>query len=515
MSLYDYFTGQQSWRDYVSNRDLGQRFEKALVKSENRLAIRLNQKDSDRALAEGLGSLEDRLVSGIGDLSYDLHDVSSGIDQLRADFHVLMGDVVWKLEMQTTVLNDILRTLQAPLDTVSKELRARAEDAYRNGWYEEALADFLRSEEKNYQDFMVHRSIGNICLYHLVDLPKAVEYFSKAGKYARPRDTKQAAEAWFFAGVACGLQQDYEAALKHMEEAVSLNENFSEAHYMRASFAGLLGYNHAASESAERAIQGDARYYERCKNDRCFEKVRSTISQLLARLLTAQEAEANSRIASLQQTLARLRQFGVGEASLQKHFAQLQVIEGLRKQAHYVAYRAASSRALESIDASLKDGAANLAQKAKDITAEIARVRAQLTRDVGQAESELSRARRQAENSPTSRGVTYLICAAVLLFGGLRFGLSSPTGVAGLIIGGIVGIAGLGFVMRGGQLTSKVADLESRANRERDRLQPGGDGTLNRLEAERLEAEKNQESIAQMLNDLRSRGASLMLGAAT
>src|ERR1035441_8216898 len=126
MSLYDYFTGQQSWRDYVSNRDLGQRFEKALVKSEDRLAIRLNQHDSDRAVVEGLGSLEERFAEGVGELSYDLRDVSAGIDQLRADFHVLMGDVVWKLEMQTTVLNDILRTLQAPLDTASKEQIGRA-----------------------------------------------------------------------------------------------------------------------------------------------------------------------------------------------------------------------------------------------------------------------------------------------------------------------------------------------------------------------------------------------------
>jgi tetratricopeptide (TPR) repeat protein len=315
--------------------------------------------------------------------------------------------------------------------------------------------------------------------------------------------------------VACGLQQDYETAIKHMEEAVSLNEDFSEAHYMRASFAGLLGYNRAASESAERAIKGDARYYERCKNDRCFEKVRSTMAQLLARLLTTQEADTNSRIASLQQTLERLRQFGVGDASLQKHFTQLQEIERVRKQGHYVACRTASSRAFETIDASLKDGAAKLAQKAKDATTEMARVRAQVTRDVGQAESELSRVRREAENSPAARGVKYLIFAAVVFFGGFSVGVSTPLGIAGLLIGGIVGIAGLGFVMRGGQLTSKVTDLESRANRERGRLEPGGDGTLNRLEAERKEAEKNQETIAQMLKDLRSRGPNLMLGTAT
>lgn len=228
MSLYDYFTGQQSWKDYVNNRDLGMRFEKSLTKVGDHYAVQLSRSERDTAMAEGLGSLENRLASGVDDLRYELQDVSAGIDGLRADFHILMGDVAWKLEIQTSVLNSLLRTLQAPLDTASKELRSRAEDAYRNGWYEEGLADFLQSEQKNYQDFAVHRSIGNIYLYHLVDLSKAVEYFQKAAKYARPRDVRQAAEAEFFVGIAFGLQQNYESALNHMREATSLNENFFE-----------------------------------------------------------------------------------------------------------------------------------------------------------------------------------------------------------------------------------------------------------------------------------------------
>jgi tetratricopeptide (TPR) repeat protein len=413
-----------------------------------------------------------------------------------------MGEVVWKLEMQTKVLNDILRTLQAPLDTASKELRARAEDAFRNGWYEEALADFLRSEEKNYQDFMVHRSIGNIHLYHLVDLPKAVEYFSKAGKYARPRDSKQAAEAWFFAGVASGLHQDYEAALKHLEDAVFLNPGFFEAHYMRASFAGLLGNTRIASESAERAIQGDARYYERCRSDRCFEKVRSAMDQLLARLRTMQGAETDLRIASLRQTLDQLSRFGVG-GSMQEHFAQLWEIEKVRKQAHYVACRTASTMARECAEASLERGAANLVQKADDVTARVARVRAQITRELRENESELANARQEAASHGLAIGVLLLVAAAVVSVG--HFAVESFPAVVSLVVGCAMGIAGVGNVLQTRRLASKVANVESKVNGTRNRLQPGGDRTLSALEAELKEAERNQGSITQMLNKLGSR----------
>lgn len=54
--------------------------------------------------------------------------------------------------------------------------------------------------------------------------------------------------------------------------------------------------------------------------------------------------------------------------------------------------------------------------------------------------------------------------------------------------------------------------LESRTDIEIRNLE--GESTLNRLDAERKEAEKNEETIAQMHNDLGSRGLNLMLGCA-
>ena len=73
-------------------------------------------------------------------MQYEVQRVGEGIDRLRADFHILMGEVIWKLDIQQATLTSILDAIRAPLDTAAKELRLRAEDAYRNGWHEEALA---------------------------------------------------------------------------------------------------------------------------------------------------------------------------------------------------------------------------------------------------------------------------------------------------------------------------------------------------------------------------------------
>src|ERR1051326_6128035 len=143
MSLYEYFTGQQSWANYVSNRDLDRSFENALNTSADQIVVRLNSSDQQQAMAKGLGAIKDSLSDIASDLRYEVTDLSAGIDALKADFNLVMGDVIWKLELQSATLTNILRTLQAPLDTAAKELRARAEDAYRNGWYQEALDDFV------------------------------------------------------------------------------------------------------------------------------------------------------------------------------------------------------------------------------------------------------------------------------------------------------------------------------------------------------------------------------------
>jgi tetratricopeptide (TPR) repeat protein len=312
MGYFEVITGQQTWRDYVSSQQQVKSFEKALQKPAKQLekVIKVgiaNEREYQAALEAGLGAVRGEISYGMNNLanSVDLgvDKLSRGIDQLNADFNLVMGDVVWKLEAQSETLASILKTLQAPLDTQAKELRYRAEDAYQNGWHEEALDDFLESARKNYQDFSVHRSIANIYLYHLIDLSKSLDCFRNASKYALPRDSRQAAEAEYFAGVVCSLQKDTKQALAHLREATELNPLFFDAFYLHASFAGLLGDADTATRSLETAIKGDARYHERAKTSPVFEKVQPQIQSLLDRLMEQIRKEADE----VRQSIEELR----------------------------------------------------------------------------------------------------------------------------------------------------------------------------------------------------------------
>ena len=305
MSLYDYFTGQQSWTNYVSNRDLANRFERAITTSQSAQtrALTVQVGSQERALREGLGSLQYEMGSALDDVKYEVQRVGEGIDRLGADFHILMGEVIWKLDIQQATLTSILDAIRAPLDTAAKELRLRAEDAYRNGWHEEALLDLLESEKKNYQDFVAHRCIANIYFYHLVDLEKARTYFKKAAKYSRPRDARQSAEAEFFAGIAAGLLQGYEGAARHMDEALGLNPDFSEAHYMRASFAALLKQPESACSHLEKAVEADFRYFYRSESDPVFQLVADAHKAVLSKLLIRERKRGELALEALAHTM--------------------------------------------------------------------------------------------------------------------------------------------------------------------------------------------------------------------
>jgi len=308
----DVVTGYQTWSDYISSQQQVQGFDKALQKQTKVLSVALkNQKTRQTVVEQGLGALGSELSHGIADLAgniqFSVDRLAGGIDHLAADFNLLMGDVIWKLEAQSATLASILKTLQAPLDTQAKELRRRAEDAYGNGWYEEALNDFLESERKNYQDFAVHRSIGNIYLYHLIDVSKALEYFLKASKYSRPRDARQAAEAEYFIAIAYSIQRDFKSALVHMQEASELNPKFFDAFYMRAGFAALVGDSFGTTRSLETAIRGDARYHERAKFDPIFDNQRYYVDRLLDGLMKEVTEEAENAKRSIETMHARRR----------------------------------------------------------------------------------------------------------------------------------------------------------------------------------------------------------------
>jgi tetratricopeptide (TPR) repeat protein len=307
MAYWDVVFRRQTWSDYVTSQDQSRAFEDALKAQTKGLTrsnaqIALSQRDYEIALRSGLGALEETISRDMGSLTNTMvlgfNSLANGIDKLNADFNLMMGDVIWKLEMLQDTLNDILQEIRlAEFEREARAFRIRGEDSYRNGWYDRALIDFLEAENRNYKDFAVLRSIGNIYLYHLIDLPKSLDYFRKTAKYSRPNDSRQSAEAEYFAGIVCSVQQNIKDAAAHMLEATELNPNLYQAFYMHSEFAAMLNDPVVAVRSLEKAIRGDARYHERAKIAEAFGNARPQVLSLLDGLMReiTEEARGASR----------------------------------------------------------------------------------------------------------------------------------------------------------------------------------------------------------------------------
>ena len=299
MGLLDVYQGRQTWADFIGGQSAFNAMEElsprqtrdASTDDKSRtLSVGLTARDHQVAVESGLGALNPvrlrRASDGAVKLALGIEKLSGGLESLKADFNLLLGDVVWRLEMQQESLTSVLEEIRlAEFEREARAYRARAERAYLNGWYEEALGDFLEAEKRNYPDYAVHRSIAQIYLYHVVNLPKALEYFLKAAKYARPSDQKQSAEAHYFAGVVCAIERRLEPALEYLRQATKLNPELAEAHYEQSRVASLLSRGEEAVASLAQAIKGDARYYERARSDAAFESIRPQVQILLDQLM--------------------------------------------------------------------------------------------------------------------------------------------------------------------------------------------------------------------------------------
>ncbi len=233
------------------------------------------------------------LHNGFDDLTYKLNEVSVGINELKSAFFWGISDVVWQIEQTNETLRGILSILSAPLDTQAIELRIRAEEAYQNGWYEDAIIDFLESEIKNRYDFSVHISLGILYLFHKIDKSKALEYFEKAIKYARPKSNYYTSYALLHKGLILIDFNRIEEAEEATREAIKLTPYFVEAYYQNAQYNSILKNSEISVKNLEICIKSDIKYLLKSYNDPFFDNIRSNLDELYNRILIAKKTEFN------------------------------------------------------------------------------------------------------------------------------------------------------------------------------------------------------------------------------
>jgi len=261
---------------------------------------------------------QDRVVDEIDratrEITEGLEEITWGLKELQATFEWGFTELIWQIEQERKVLKDILEVLQAPLDTQAKELRKRAEYAYRNGWINDAITDFLESENKNRYDFTIHQNLGNIYLFEKRNSEKALEYYEKAVKYAAPKSSYYASISLLHLGLVRYLRGDFQRAYEATLKAIELSPNLYEAHYQHAQYCAKLGSGHhkEAIQHLRTAIVNGGKYYcVKADSEKDFNVMKKELLVLFEELRNEVQSEAKLEIKEAEGLIHSARLYGV------------------------------------------------------------------------------------------------------------------------------------------------------------------------------------------------------------
>jgi tetratricopeptide (TPR) repeat protein len=281
---------------------------------------------------------QERIRSEIDRAALGIDRVAEGLDSLAAAFDWGFSELVWQLEEQREILRDILRVLQAPLDTQAKELKKRAEYAYRNGWFDEALKDFIESEKKNRYDFTIHQNLGNFYLFEKKNPEKALEYYEKAAKYATPKSPYHASIAFLHIGLIRYLQGDFQKAYEATLKTLELSPDLYEACYQHAQYCANLGKYSEAVEHLKIAIAGDRYYCAKADSEKDFDVIKEQLISLFKELREKACDWARKEIRRAEELIQNAKSYGVPNESIVVAKKELNEANTLFKRDSYFDY---------------------------------------------------------------------------------------------------------------------------------------------------------------------------------
>ncbi|MBA7620958.1 hypothetical protein ES703_28314 [subsurface metagenome] len=291
----------RQWISVTGGRDLAN-----FISDQTNKIVKAQLKAADRIIVS-----QDRIADELSVISSELLDISGGIEEIQTTLDWGFSEVIWQLELQTEVIKNILKVIQAPLDTQAKELKERADEAYRNRWIDDALEDFLESEKKNRYDFTIHQSLGNIYLFHKKSPEKALEYYEKAKKYAVPYSLHRASLALLHIGLVKYLQEDFQSAYETTLEAIKLSPNFYEAHFQHAQYCANLGKYDESIDHLWEAIKGNRYYCVKADSEKDFNVMKGKLRSFFGKLQNKAKNKAKSEVKIAQELVQDAESYGV------------------------------------------------------------------------------------------------------------------------------------------------------------------------------------------------------------
>lgn len=253
---------------------------------------------------QSMPSIEDvrREIAKQGELSLNkLSSIDSGIAKLndevslfRSEMKWAMGGILHEEKLQNIVLNDIYKELRIP--EFMREHRYYLEEGvkfFKSGHRKEALKYFSNAYNKKDDNPFVLATLGNIYLYYVdgIDFAKSEEYYSKSGYYYEiSKKNQEAAESFFYAGIAAYLNKNDRKSIENTEKAIKLNPELVDALYNHAKFNAVNG-SASGLNSLKSAIKKDSKIAIKVLFDKDFYKIAPQVKKLMQEIVKEKKDE--------------------------------------------------------------------------------------------------------------------------------------------------------------------------------------------------------------------------------
>ena len=272
--------------------------------------------NSEKIIASQLRSTDKIIASA----DYNANEISKifsdSIDTLNSTFEWGFTEIIWQLGQQQEILRKVLKTLQKPLTTQSRELRERGFFAYKNRMYDDAIADLHQAAIDNRYDFTIHQTLGNIYLFHKYDPEKAIDSYQKSAKYAEPRSKKFASFAYLHLGLVYYFMHDYQNAYNSTLKAITLFPESSFCYYEHARYCARLNKRDEAVKSLQKIIYKEPFYCVKINNEWDFSFVDHEVKKLINDVFHHFKQLSENRLEEARDILKIAKIEGVASTSL-------------------------------------------------------------------------------------------------------------------------------------------------------------------------------------------------------
>lgn len=288
--------------EYYNNIQLGKdiKNQSRLIKEQQKQLLTTQIENANRLIAsqEIIAITNQQYFSNT---SNALDDIACGIDELKASFEWGISEIAWQIEQNREVFKSIEKGIWSPYDARARNKKEQAQEAYNYGWIDESEEYFLESEQILKTDFSVHISLGMIYLFHKIDKGKALSYFEKAIKYARPKSNFYTSFALLHKALIHFDLNDLNSAINSAIEAIELSPNFSEAYYQLAQYYAQSKEAKKSIDNLYIAIKSDKNYCLKADNDSLLDPVRENVNSLFELIRNDEKQKALPKINSIKE----------------------------------------------------------------------------------------------------------------------------------------------------------------------------------------------------------------------